>query len=213
MSVHISSAVWSHSNSSGSTLLVLISMADQANDEGWCWPSVGNIAKRCRLAERSIQYHLRELEEMGEIESQARPGRSTVYRVLVTNGGEARFTGANTAPPQHIAQGGATNGTPVVQPVAPRNVSESSRTINGPRKTTLPANWQPNEEHRQRAEELGLDLDTQVELFRAHAESTDRRMNRWGAAFTTWLIKAEGFASNGHQSVDAGSGYFSLWER
>lgn len=57
----------------------------------------------------------------------------------------------------------------------------------------LPGDWKPTDPHRQRAVELGVDVDREAERFRAHAESHDRRAVRWNAAFTTWLLKAGDF--------------------
>lgn len=90
MSVHISSAVWRQSKATGATLLVLLSLADQANDEGICWPSVPMIAERCRVSVRSVSRYLAQLEELGEISRMDRQGRSTVFTV--------NFTPAKLAP-------------------------------------------------------------------------------------------------------------------
>jgi len=59
--------------------LVALALADIADDEGRCWPSVRYLAKKCSMDERSAQRHLRELEKDGLIERQDRPGRSRVY--------------------------------------------------------------------------------------------------------------------------------------
>lgn len=40
---------------------VLFALADQANDDGVCWPSVGSISSRTRLNERTVQKALRRL--------------------------------------------------------------------------------------------------------------------------------------------------------
>jgi len=40
---------------------VLVALADQANDDGICWPSVGSISRRTRLSERTVQRALRSL--------------------------------------------------------------------------------------------------------------------------------------------------------
>ena len=44
---------------------VLVSLADQANDEGLCWPSVATISLRTCLSERTVQLGLRALELAG----------------------------------------------------------------------------------------------------------------------------------------------------
>lgn len=54
----------------------------------------------------------------------------------------------------------------------------------------LPDGWQPTDTHRQRAKDRGIDLDREVETFKAHAEANDRRLVDWNAGFTQWLSKA-----------------------
>lgn len=61
--------------------LVLISLADQANDEGICWPSVQTMIRRTGLCDRAVRGHLHDLEEGGHITRDFRSGRSTVYRI------------------------------------------------------------------------------------------------------------------------------------
>jgi len=60
---------------------VLISLADNANDEGVCWPSVDKIMERTCLTDRTVQKCLKWLEERGAISRQKRHHRSTVYTV------------------------------------------------------------------------------------------------------------------------------------
>jgi hypothetical protein len=52
-----------------------------------------------------------------------------------------------------------------------------------------PDDWQPTEAHLERRHD-GIDVQREVETFKAHAESVDRRCVNWNAAFTQWLIKA-----------------------
>src|SRR5690606_9661885 len=92
MSTVIMSAVWPLQNMSPAQKAVLVSLADQANDEGVCWPSVGTLAKRTCLSERAVQGAIRWLQEAGALSIEERRGRSTVYRV----------TPASYAPPQEM---------------------------------------------------------------------------------------------------------------
>lgn len=59
--------------------IVLISLADQANDDGVCWPSVRTIEKRTCLSERAVRSSVRQLEELGILKRNERAGRSTYY--------------------------------------------------------------------------------------------------------------------------------------
>lgn len=64
---------------------VLISLADQANDDGVCWPSIGTVALRTCLTDRAVRKAVRELESMGILVSNGRSGRSTYYTITVEN--------------------------------------------------------------------------------------------------------------------------------
>ncbi len=45
--------------------LVLLKLADNANDQGECWPSIPYLAATCEMAERSVQNHIKWLHEQG----------------------------------------------------------------------------------------------------------------------------------------------------
>jgi len=61
--------------------LVLISLADQADDDGWCFPSIQSLMNRTGLSERAVQMQLNYLEEVGAITRHRRRHATTVYRV------------------------------------------------------------------------------------------------------------------------------------
>lgn len=91
MSVEVMACVWRSSRQKGGKLLVLLAMADFANDEGLCWPSVATLAKKARLSDRQAQRALRELESDGEVALVKAGGRengrarASVYRVVGQN--------------------------------------------------------------------------------------------------------------------------------
>ena len=49
------SQVWKHSKHAGGSLLVLLALADFANDEGICYPSQKTLAKKSRLSGRQVR--------------------------------------------------------------------------------------------------------------------------------------------------------------
>ena len=117
MSVFVSSDVWEHSKATGAPFVVLLCLADQANDDGESWYSVDKIAARCRMSRRSVFRHLEELEGLQELERTERPGRSSLFKVKVgrtaTRAKLAPPTGDRLAHPgvPTVAQGCATAGT------------------------------------------------------------------------------------------------------
>lgn len=81
--------VWKNSRSRGIQRLVLLSIADQANDAGEAWPSVASIAARCQISERSVQRNIRYLADLEELAVEPREREnggcsSNLYRVLAS---------------------------------------------------------------------------------------------------------------------------------
>jgi len=85
--------VWEHSTHKEGSLLVLLAIADIADDEGKAWPSIARIAAKARLSERQTQYILRSLETSGELSVDRGGGRHHT-NVFWVNVGK----GADTAP-------------------------------------------------------------------------------------------------------------------
>lgn len=94
---------------------VLMSLCDQANDAGQCFPSVATIAKRCSMSERAVQGHIKTLEEMGYLVRKERVGHSTLYCL-----DPRRFcTPAESAPPQKLRHTPAKSAPPPPQNLHP----------------------------------------------------------------------------------------------
>lgn len=45
--------------------LVLVKLADNASDQGECWPSYQHIADQCEISRTTVKVHVRELEKAG----------------------------------------------------------------------------------------------------------------------------------------------------
>lgn len=60
---------------------VLISLADNANDHGVCWPSIATIAKRTCFSERAVQDAIKWLEKHGIAKADRSNGRHTTYLI------------------------------------------------------------------------------------------------------------------------------------
>lgn len=89
MSIKAYKAVWEHSKQSGGALVVLLALADHANDDGYCWPGVERIARYANIKERQVQRHIRTLEDAGEIETRQGDGRgnTNVYYIKLLEKG------------------------------------------------------------------------------------------------------------------------------
>ena len=83
MSLSWMSRVWtSPEPSEAADRLMLLALADNANDAGVCWPSVVTLAKKCATTTRSVLRTLDRLEASGRIVRERTPGKHNTYRLL-----------------------------------------------------------------------------------------------------------------------------------
>ena len=79
MSIKLMTAVWEREDLTSTHKLVLLALADWANDEGLCWPSINRLAAKTSMAGRSVQRLIRQLEEMGFILREEEIGKGNRY--------------------------------------------------------------------------------------------------------------------------------------
>ncbi|MNG58144.1 hypothetical protein D3C79_162670 [compost metagenome] len=138
--------------------LVLLKLADNASDQGECWPSVPYIAEQCEISERSVQNHIQQLVKDGLVRIEKRLAdnglnRSNVYRITLSgSGANAAPYGANPAPRgESPAPGGGAAPAPRIshsfEPVIesvnePSNVPSDDGTPAQPKKGDYPAEFE-----------------------------------------------------------------------
>ena len=85
MSIKVMSRVWAHSQKKSGELLVMLALADFADDDGLCWPSIPVLAQKARLTDRQVQYLLPKLVQSGELRiDRSNGGRNRRSRYIVT---------------------------------------------------------------------------------------------------------------------------------
>ena len=87
MSILAMTWAWGLMELDQSQTLVLLALADAANDDGVCWPSQAEIGRKARLKDRAVRNQIRSLEAMGlvSVSRRATPqGRKTnVYHLNI----------------------------------------------------------------------------------------------------------------------------------
>lgn len=79
--------VWEQSKAEGLDRLVLLAIADNANDQGGnAYPSVQTLRLKAKISERTVQRAVRRLVELGELRVRAGAGQNgvNVYTVVMT---------------------------------------------------------------------------------------------------------------------------------
>lgn len=194
--------------------LVLLKLADNANDQGECWPSYQYIADQCEISKRTAMSHIDKLIESGYLAKTIRKGpkgnSSNVYVLNfdakpVNNGGEnAAPPSESVAPPSESpAPGGSANAAP--------RTSHSLEPVNEPVSKSLSVPAKPKKPNRASCvpEEFVVDqrmLDwlaenqitsdwrTETNNFLDHHRAKGSKMVDWIASWRLWMRNSMKFA-------------------
>lgn len=104
--------------------LVLIKLADNASDQGECWPSYQHIADQCEISKRSVMNHIAALCESGLVKKVSRKGEkgnsSNIYLLHLDGAKDSPGGSANNSLPSAanspggagVAPGGSAGDSP-----------------------------------------------------------------------------------------------------
>lgn len=205
VSVRIMTQVW-EIRLPDSEKLVLLALADCANDEGQCWPSMATLAKKCSKSDRTVQASIKALVAAGHLTRMEVLGKGCRYVVHPT---PEAASPPKRLPPEKASPPKGTTPTPeaasdkpsrtITSPVA----SPPPRTRGGKIKPfRLPEDWKPDRfadgtvaraviDRRGREWALAA-----IEAFRNWAaNAADRdgigRKTDWQKAWANWVIEQD----------------------
>jgi DNA-binding transcriptional MocR family regulator len=172
------------------TLSLLSTYADR---NGWCWPNQETLASTLRLSRETINRHLRQLVELGYVESRRRQN-GCLYRLLYDRHGDDAAD-PDVTPPSHQMLDGRHVGSDA--DITQNNTKNKTKehTTEG-RAHRLPVDWQPSSDDLTWAarEFPMVDLQRETRKFSNHwlaASGSNARKHSWGHAWRNWIDKAE----------------------
>lgn len=203
---HSSGPYANGSKHAGSELLVLLSIADSADDDGYAFPSVATLARKCRLSDRYVNMLLSKLRDSGELEIGVNQGRAgaNLYRVLVGLPSEAGFTPLKPASPRSplpegvkpASEGGEARFPKPLKPASPEPSLNRQGTTKEPKrarakraaraqvKRSIPDDFGLSEPVRAWAAIKGFDrLQEHLEAFVGKCKAKGYQYADWDAAF------------------------------
>lgn len=185
MSVKMMTLVW-QIELPDSEKIVLLALADAANDEGYCWPGMKSLARKCSKGERTVQGCIQSLEAKGHLTRNEEQGLRCTYFVH----------------PRSACAPAENDETPAAAARHPR--SRCGRTIKNhqepsPQKRAIPDNWEPRD--------FGADSQSQkvingwppgervaqVEQFKAHHRARGNKFLDPQDAWSTWVLNTRKF--------------------
>ncbi|WP_413498917.1 helix-turn-helix domain-containing protein [Buttiauxella gaviniae] len=188
--------------------LVLIKLADNANDNGECWPSYQHIADHCECSKSAVKEHIATLIKLGFMTKENRVGvnngKGNTSNVYYLNLSANPVPSESTPPVPPKSIGGSPKSTPVpsesTPPVPPAGTrtSHSFEPVKEPlgekkKCSVMPEGFKPCESHQKMADKLGVSLQEEFEKFTDHHLSKNSKFVDWSRALNTWLRNAKGF--------------------
>lgn len=209
------SVVWQHSKNGGNALLMMLAIADFADDRGYAYPSVNTLAAKCRVKPRAANYTLAQLQESGELSVQygKGPKGTNVYRIKLDAMGLQQPAPLQPAAPlqpiaslqpcaplQSTAATPATGCAKPLQPVAPKpslnhqepsdsSPKRSRASESNPKGTRLPADWVLPKAWGEWAVECGWSaaaVRSEAAKFRDYWHAKPGKDGRKSDWFATW---------------------------
>lgn len=125
--------VWDDTRFKGADLLILLCLADHANDEGICWPSYQTLAKRARCSRRQAIRCVAKLAQEGWVRIEhvrigERMNKSNRFHLCMPSDMASPVT--NEERGGDILEGCSdTHDTRVVTPVSPKPSGNHKRTV------------------------------------------------------------------------------------
>ena len=96
MSIRLMSAAWDL-DLPQTEKMVLLALCDHANDDGFCWPSMGRLARRCGVSDRTIRNAMNRLEDQKIVKRHGVAGRANHFQI---DPGKICTPEADSAPPR-----------------------------------------------------------------------------------------------------------------
>jgi hypothetical protein len=221
MSVRTMAKVWEASKHAGSELLMLLAIADFADDDGRAYPSVPKLAIKCRMSPRNANMILAALRDSGELEIRHNEGPRGTNRYRVVTGLKASSPLKSASPLKPASctpEAGfpkplkPASGEPSLNHQEPSKKRErakkksSKRDTSSAKTTRIPDDWQPSEKLKAWALEKRpdlVDLAAVAENFRDHYIAKGEARASWDASFRTWVRKERAGGLNRQESLEA----------
>lgn len=182
--------------------LVLLKLADNASDQGECWPSYQYIADQCEISKRSVMSHIDDLCQSGLLKKVFRKGpkgnSTNIYILTLPSAGDS-------LPSAGDSLGGSAGAAPRIshsfEPVNEPNslsgregfMSEAAKRrigISPGGEIPLPPMFKPSEEHIAMAREKGVSIETELLNFKDYHTARGTMLLDWNSAFRVWIRNA-----------------------
>jgi hypothetical protein len=230
MSFNLVNDAWDTPMKSHAAKLVFVSLVDQMGKNGFCYPSIATIARRCCLSKRAVSAKIRELEAGGFLRVATQKGGSSHYVAIPKPERKTKeMPFASEAEPMHDVHGGHASGAggscttfmgvmhdvhpnPQLTLTQPSLNPREGESDQKPESKPSPKGARPiTEEWLETIKPLypSIDINHQLERARAWCATKGKELSQ--QRFTNWLKKSKPIAQAQTLSDETAFGY--IWNR
>lgn len=194
--------------------LIMLALADHADDAGRCYPSMQRLQERTGLSERAVQTNVRALTEKGYLRVLVGGGKgnANVYFVSANPAAETPYQmhPAADAPqtPQQVRSNPAAGAPEPSGTTIEPSVEAAPRRRRKP-EVPIPEGWVPNEKNVEDARKRNLtdaEIRHEASQFRNKHLAKGSLFRDWDAAWRTWLGNIGKFSGGGMAGKAASPG-------
>jgi DNA-binding MarR family transcriptional regulator len=221
MAINLIQQVFSLPEQSGMTQvtkLVLLKLADNANEQGICWPSHGLIEDQCWLSKSAVKSHIKKLQQSGLLTVQHRKSgtinHSNYYQINIEL--LRQLTSPENPLGHQATEDGSSDTLPLVHEMTDLGASYDPRTVKEP--SVKPSN-EPSFFKREKKEAtttkkitvfidewqasddlimsclamsngINSDINEELEKFKDYYLAKGEARANWDASFRNWLRNA-----------------------
>lgn len=185
--------------------LIMLALADHADDAGRCYPSMQRLQERTGLSERAVQTNVRALTDKGYLRVIVGGGKgnANVYFVSANPAAETpqQMHPAADAPqtPQQMRSNPAADAPEPSGTTIEPSVEAAPRRRRKP-EVPIPEGWVPNEKNVEDARKRNLtdaEIRHEASQFRNKHLAKGSLFRDWDAAWRTWLGNIGKFSGGG----------------
>lgn len=139
MSIKIMSQIFESETLHPTQRLIMLALADHANDQGECYPSISRLCRRTGLTRRAMQSNIRKLQDGGFLDIHLNEGRggANLYIVAATRAGDAPAQEMRRAYDDAYPRRRCAGGAHITAPTRAGDAPKPSITINEPSITVI----------------------------------------------------------------------------
>lgn len=181
---------------------VLLKLADNANDNGECFPSYQHIADHCEISRRSAINHINALCAQGLVKKVYRKGEkgnsSNIFILNLDSEKRELSSERHTPDGENKSSRSEQSALPPSEKSAPRTshffeavkepIIESKKITT--KATLITNNFKPNDHHVHLALTLNISIDSEFVKFKDYCLANGKKYVDWNAGFNNWLRNA-----------------------